>query len=466
MKSLLKRAFPKHNITMSQKKSVESHPNEEIVEKIPNDSEDLNYFKILPVEILHKIFNLCELRDQLILAKVSKHCRDIIAAIYKTKYKFMYCNYFKDYSKLKDQELIEFFRLCGDFVECLHLVTHFSSRFCGEDPKIYENYLHFHKLFTHCIRYFKNLCELKIYGNAFPDSTILELAKHCKKLKSITFTTMENGLFQGKHLHQLEAIENLNLKFCHRLDPKHLLAVSQKRHLKMLNLLGCYRLSEMSPILQLCNHWRYLETLVLFAITSDKQFLKAIIDLPSLKSLQFNWVDISPVRPVLNFEENFFLTLSEHQYKSEKLKYIKFTNEQTYSHCMIEKCSQKEYAKMKESLHARLPFEHWSMEKFNLISLTLKSFKNLHTINFHYWRPLSNEQLINLVKMNSNLQFIKIDGCPEAGDIDLKNQWMDPKCKLQLESILTLDEVKNIYDNVVKRTDHAGRERSICCHFE
>ncbi|XP_037825433.1 uncharacterized protein LOC119613482 [Lucilia sericata] len=456
----------KNSVESSTKESVEFHPNEEIEETIPIDNEHFNYLKILPVEILHKIFNLCELRDQLILAKVSKQCREVIAAIYKTKYKFMNCNYLKNYCKLKDQQLIELFRLCGDFVECLHLVTHFSSRFCGESPEIYEKYLHFHKLFTHCIQYFKNLRVLKIYGNAFPDSTILELAKHCMKLKSISFTTIENNMFQGKHLHQLEAIENLNLKYCHRLDTNNLLAVSQKRHLKSLNLLGCYQFYAIPPILELCNHWHYLETLVLFANTSDKQFLKAIIDLPSLKSLQFNWVDIGPAMAVLNFEENLFLTLSEHQYKSEKLKYIKFTNEQFYLHGMIEKSSQKEYAIMKESLHARLPFRHWSMEKFDLISLAFKSFKNLHTINFHYWRPLTNEQLINFVKINSNLQFIKIEGCPEAGDNDFKNQWMNPKCQLQLQSILTLDEVKKIYDDVVKRTDNARRERSICCQFE
>ncbi|XP_065368896.1 uncharacterized protein LOC135961329 [Calliphora vicina] len=413
------------------------------------DSTD--YFSKLPEEIVCEIFNLIDLQNQLVLAKVSKYFRQVIEGIYKRKFNFLYYDYwtFKSSLKLQDWQITEFCKLCNGSVERINLVTPFVTPFFCTSKEEEMKYLQIQQDFRHNLQCFNNLRELEIEGNTFIDETVLDLAKYCKGLKSISFKGVDSDGFYGKHLHQLESIENMGLKCCRNLDPNHLLAVSQKNHLKSLNVVYCYNVYNIPTFLKLCNHWLYLETLILFAFTSDNQCIAAIINLPSLKTLQFYWQKFMWNKASSCFEETFFLALKKHHDKAFKLKHIKFSYER-YIMDLETVYQPLERARKKEELCAQVQSWTWPKNAATNICSTFAEFKNLHTINFHYCRPLDNDQLIYLAKENDSLNLIKIEGCPKVEDGEFKKQWANlksiQKCQLKLESILPLADVK-VWDN-------------------
>ncbi|XP_065369839.1 uncharacterized protein LOC135962039 [Calliphora vicina] len=430
-----------------------------------------DYFSTLPEEIVRKIFNLIDLQNQLVLAKVSKYFRQVIEDIYKRKFNIMYYDYwtFKSSLKLQDWQITELCRLCNGSVERINLVTFFFSRFYGISQEEEMKYLQFQKDFRHNLQYFNNLRELEIEGNTFLDETVLDLAKYCKGLKSISFKGVDIDGFLGKHLHQLENIENMGLKYCSNLDPNHLLAVSQKNLLKSLNIVYCSDVYNIPTFLKLCNHWLYLESLILLAFTSDTQGIQAIINLPSLKTLQFYWNKLMWNKASPCFEETFFLALKKHHEKALKLKHIQFSCD-SYIMDFKKICQPLEQARKKEELCAQMQSWKWPKKASKKICSAFAEFKNLHTINFHYCRPLDNDQLIYVAKENASLRQIKIEGCLKVKDGDFKKRWANlksvQKCQLELESILPLADVKKIYDNVGSNIENEfSIARIISCHF-
>lgn len=410
-----------------------------------------NYFTILPLEILYKICESLSLRDRLVLAKVCKIFRQIIRQILQRKFKFFNYNYLKfKYSlQLQDYEISELCYLCGRSVEKARFSTYFNMdllkqiEWSGIRTNPMENLKYFiNDNFKQNVKYFKNLQELEVQGKFLQDQTLLELAKNCKKLKTLRLLDGDNRWLWGEYLQDLEGIENLELKSCRNLDPNHLMAASQRRQLKSLNIVECEHLKDITKIVKLCDHWQYLETLRLTAFSQDPKLLKAIINLPALKCLQFYWINFMP----LNFEENFFLELSLNETKSLLLKHLKFENDRYYLEDeSLQEWSDEKYAIMRENVCINGQTWQWPSEIFDKISLSFEHFQNLLTLNFNYCRLLDYEQMKHLGLISRNLELIKVHGCPKKEDVNFKKQWLQEllsaKCQLSFESFLSLKEV-------------------------
>ncbi|XP_065356786.1 uncharacterized protein LOC135951129 isoform X2 [Calliphora vicina] len=413
-----------------------------------NDDENASNFTSLPLEILYNIFESCPLREQLVLAK------------------------------LQDYEISEFCYLCGRAVERARFSTYFNMdllkhiEWSGIRTNPMENLKYFiNDNFKQNVKYFKNLQELEVQGKFLQDQTIKELSINCKKLKTLRLLDGDNRWLWGEHLQDLQSIENLELKSCRNLDPNHLIAVSEKRHLKSLNIVECEHLKDIPQMLKLCNYWLNLETLRLTAFSQDNKFIKAILNLPKLKILQFYWINFMP----LNFEETFFLELSLHKTKSLQLKNLKFENDRYYIEDeSLQQWSDEQYAIMRENVCINGQSWQWSSEIFDKISLNFENFKNLLTLSFHYCRLLDYEQMKCLSLINDKLELIKVLGCPKKEDVLFKKQWLQEqvsaKCHLSFESLLPLAEVLNLYEEANSRqfSSFYRREpvlRSIECQF-
>lgn len=296
--------------------------------------------------------------------------------------------------------------------------------------------------FRQNVKYFKNLQELEVQGKFLQDLAIKQLAKSCKKLKILRLLDGDNRWLWGEHLQDMESIEILELKSCRNLDPNHMLAVSKKRQLKSLNIVECEHLQDIPKMLQLCEHWKYLEILRLTAFTQDPKLLKAIINLPSLKTLQFFWINFMP----LNFEENFFAELSSNEMKSLLLKKIKFENDRYYIEDeSLQKWTPEKYAAMRENVCINGQSWQWSSEIFDKISINFEKFKNLKVLHFLYCRLLDYEQIKHLSLINEKLELIKIYGCPKKEDEQFRKMWLEEqvsaKCQLSFDSCLSVGEV-------------------------
>lgn len=426
----------------------------ENLELITTD-ESLNYFDVLPLEIQYRIFELMPLKDQLLAAKVCKAFRQIIRDICERKYKVFNYNYltFKYSWLLQDYEISELCYLCGRVVERLRFSTYFNMdllkhiEWSGVRTNPMENLKFFiNNNFKRNVKYFKHLQEVEVQGKFLQDQTIMELAKHCKKLKTLRLLDGDNRWLWGEHLMDLESIENLELKSCRNLDPNHLLATSQKRQLKSLNIVECEYLKDIPKVINLCQYWQNLETLRLTAFTQDQKFLSSIISLPHLKLLQFYWINFMP----LNFEENFFAELKNHKNKALLLNCLKFENDRYYLEDeSLQQWTPEKYAIMRENVCINGQAWQWSNEDFDKILTCFKEFKNLHTLTFQYCRLLDYNQLQQLGLSLSNLKFISIYGCPKAEDKLFEKEWLlkenqqdfTPKCQLSFDSFLTLKEV-------------------------
>ena len=417
--------------------------------------ESFNYFDVLPLEIQYRIFELAPLKVQLVVAKVCKTFRQIIRDICERKYKVFNYNYltFKYSWQLQDYEISELCYLCGRVVERLRFSTYFNMdllkhiEWSGVRTNPMENLKFFiNNNFKGNVKYFKNLQEVEVQGKFLQDQTILELAKNCKKLKTLRLLDGDNRWLWGEHLMDLEAIENLELKSCRNLDPNYLLSTSQKRCLKTLNIVECEYLKDIPKMLTLCQHWQNLETLKLTAFTQDQKFLQAIISLPQLKLLQFYWINFMP----LNFEENFFVELKNHTTKAHSLNFIKFENDRYYLEDeSLQQWTPEKYAIMRENVCINGQAWQWSQEVFDKILSCFKEFINLHTLTFQYCRLLDYNQLQQLGLSLNNLKLIKFDGCPQPEDKLFEKDWLSvenkqdfvKKCQLSFESFLTLKEV-------------------------
>ncbi|KAM7352063.1 uncharacterized protein ACRADG_004708 isoform 1-T2 [Cochliomyia hominivorax] len=444
------------------------------------DTESSLSFTTLPLEILYRIFESCHLSDQLILAKVCKLFRQIIRDILQRKSKFFNYNYitFKYKQQLQDYEISELCYLCGRAVERARFSTFFNMdllkhiEWSGVRTNPLENLKYFiNNNFKQNVKYFKNLLELEVQGKFLQDQAILEMAKNCKKLKTLKLLDGDNRWLWGEHLQDLESIENLELKSCRNLDPNHMLAVSQKRQLKSLNIVECEHLQDIPKMLKLCDHWQYLESLRLTAFSQDRNLLNAIINLPALKTLQFFWINFMP----LDFEENFFLELSSNTKKSLSLKHLKFENDRYYIEDeSLQKWTPEKYAAMRENVCINGQSWQWSAEIFDKISKNFEYFKNLQTVTLFYCRLLDYEQIKHLSLINEQLELIKIYGCPQEKDEQFKKLWQEEgvsaRCRVDFESCLTLKEVMDLNREAISRqySSFYRREpvlRSIECQF-
>lgn len=372
--------------------------------------------------------------------------------MYERRFKYFYYNYltFKYSMRLENYEISELCYLCGKAVERLRFSTFFNMdllkhiEWSGIRTNPMENLKYFiNDNFKQNVKYFKNLKELEVQGKFLQDQTVLELAKHCKKLKMVRLLDGDNRWLWGEHLQDLEAIEKLELKSCRNLDPNHLLALSQRRQLKSLNIVECEHLKDIPKIIKLCDHWQNLETLRLTAFTQDRQFIKAIISLPALTTLQFYWINFMP----LDFEETLFAELSSSSTKCKQLKHIKFENDRYYIEDeSLMQWTAETYAIMRENVCINGQSWQWSSDLFNKISKSFENFHNLATLTFCYCRLLDYEQMKQIRLINEKLELIKIFGCPRKGDEVFQKHWLQEdvstsKCLLSFESLLSLQTV-------------------------
>lgn len=294
--------------------------------------------------------------------------------------------------------------------------------------------------------YFPNLKELEVQGKFLQDQTIMELAKRCRQLKTVRLLDGDNRWLWGEHLVDLENIENLELKCCRNLDPNHLLALTEKRQVKSLNIVECEHLKDIPKMQNLCRNLEYLHTLRHTAFTQDPKFLRAVLDMPSLRCLQFFWINFMP----LSFEENLFEELAQNKEKSTKLSSVKFENDRYYIEDeSLQQWTDEKYAIMRENVCINGQAWQWSEEVFEKISQSLQNFKNLSTLNFQYCRLLNYEQLEKLPQVLENLKNIKIYGCPRKEDSQFYKQWLEnsgirSECQLKFESFLSL-QVATVY---------------------
>ncbi|XP_073823952.1 uncharacterized protein [Musca autumnalis] len=473
--------FNKHQLAMAKEWAIEKLNLTEC-EDLTSTLETLSFdsFSSLPLEIVYKIFDICELKDLLILAKVCKQFRQIISQILQQRYRYFIYNYltFKFSQNLNDEEISELCNLSGSSVERLRFSTYFNMDLLkhiewkmGCNPM--ENLKFFiNDNFKQNLKYFPMLKELEVQGKFLQDQTILELAKRCKALQSIRLMDGDNRWLWGEYLADLENIENLELKCCRNLDPNHLLSLAQKRHLKSLNIVECEHLKDIPKMQNLCKNLLNLHTLRLTAFTQDPTFLKAILRLPALKCLQFFWINFMP----LNFEENLFFELSQNQDKAKTLSYLKFENDRYYIEDeSLQQWTDEKYAIMRENVCINGQAWQWSEEVFEKISQTMEHFTTLATLNFHYCRLLSYDQLEKLPQLVGNLKEILIYGCPRKDDLQFHKQWQEDAkiradCHLKFDSFLSLKEAVSLQDEASSRqfSSYYRREpvmRSIECKF-
>lgn len=402
------------------------------------------------MEILYKIFDICDLKDLLNLSKVCRQFRQIISQILQQRYRYFIYNYltFKFTQNLNDQEISELCYLSGSTVERLRFSTYFNMDLLkhiewkmGCNPM--ENLKFFiNDNFKQNLKYFPSLKELEVQGKFIQDQTIMELAKRCKELHSIRLLDGDNRWLWGEYLADLENIENLELKCCRNLDPNHLLALVQKRRIKSLNIVECEHLKDIPKMQNLCKNLTNLHTLRLTAFTQDPKFLKAILNLPALKCLQFFWINFMP----LNFEENFFTELAQNPDKAQSLSHLKFENDRYYIEDeTLQQWTDEKYAIMRENVCINGQAWQWSDEVFEKISQTLEHFTNLVSLKFHYCRLLNYDQLEKLPELLMGLKEIHIYGCPRKDDAQFKSHWLEETkirsdCHLRFESFLSLKE--------------------------
>uniref|UniRef100_A0A1I8Q6P4 F-box domain-containing protein n=2 Tax=Stomoxys calcitrans TaxID=35570 RepID=A0A1I8Q6P4_STOCA len=469
--------FNKHQLAMAKERAIEKLNLGESLD-LTCSLENLSLYTLttLPMEILFHIFELCDLKDLLRLAKVCQHFRNIISEILQQRYRNFIYNYltFKFSQNLEDADISDICLLCGPKVEKLRFSTYFNMDLLkhiewkmGCNPM--ENLKFFiNDNFKRNLQYFPMLQELEVQGKFLQDQTILELAKSCRGLKTIRLLDGDNRFLWGEHLADLESIENLELKCCRNLDPNHLLVLTQKRAVKSLNIMECEHMKDIPKMINLCKYLTQLHTLRLTAFTQDQTLLKAILELPRLKCLQFFWINFMP----LSFEENFFLELAHNSEKSSQLSALKFENDRYYIEDeSLQQWTPEKYAIMRENVCINGQAWLWTEEVFNKISQNMENFPNLQQLNFHYCRLLNYEQLEILPTLLKNLKEILICGCPRREDLQFHQQWQENmKCQLKFESFLSLKEAISLQDDASARqfSSYYRREpvmRSIECRF-
>ncbi|XP_075149448.1 uncharacterized protein LOC142223445 [Haematobia irritans] len=470
-------SFNKHQLAMAKERAIEKLNLGESQEMATFSDNLSSYtFTSLPLEILFNIFEISNLKDLLSLAKVCQQFRDIISEILQQKYRQFVYNYltFKFSQNLDDGEISELCLLSGPSVEKLRFSTYFNMDLLkhiewkmGSNPM--ENLKFFiNDNFKRNLKYFPNLQELEVQGKFLQDQTVMELAKSCKELRTIRLLDGDNRYLWGEYLPELEHIENLELKCCRNLDPNHLLALTQKRPVKLLNIMECEHMKDIPKMINLCKYLSQLHTLRLTAFTQDPSLLKAILELPLLKCLQFFWINFMP----LTFEENFFLELARNTEKSSQLSSMKFENDRYYIEDeSLQQWTPEKYAIMRENVCINGQAWQWSEDVFTKIAQTFENFSNLENLHFHYCRLLNYDQLEQLPMLLKNLKIIQISGCPRREDLLFHQQWLEQnECQLKFESFLSLREAISLQDDASSRqfSSYYRREpvmRSIECRF-
>ncbi|XP_034121377.1 uncharacterized protein LOC117579564 [Drosophila guanche] len=349
----------------------------------------------LPIEIMDKIFDYLNLKDQLKMAKVSKHFKSVFVYNSRDKYKKIVC------CKYSDDELQLIMRLCGHKVTHVMVLHNINEATC----KLISQY---------CINIESAILNLKNVGAC---KSILGM----NSLKTIALENMDEC--------DLDVLNYINPE-CKGLSVGNFSYAQAENIVKLINLetlelsgLQCYKTDD---LFKMCSSFKKLRVLTIrdiYFTTPELSIGRNDIVISELEELQITNCDIN-----LNLLP-----------KCPKLKTLKFAPNEFLRNVEVRNII-KIYAGTLE--HFKFKINRNRLKNFSLNDFIndlgeCRNIKSLHADAFLVWRLLHHH-------LDSFITFLRDKGFNLQRCFELKCDMLIDSNRLLLEKEIVKSEVCNL----------------------